>query len=173
MKVWYVLMTILILFLPGPGGEQLAANTNQQNEICYLIKSSVEDNSWWQARSFSEVKNKLSKYYSEPLLSKVTERTWNFIKRPTDWYCKTTVTSISVRYLTSQKAIASATLLNTDLVTGQLQKGTGYFSLHKTIAGWRIVAADYHWEEKIKDPRYPHRRKSSNHHGDNQITNMV
>ncbi len=148
MKLWHVVITALFFLLLAEGSH-LAANTAQQNEIYAIIKGSVEDDSWWQARNRDEVKEKLGKYYAEPLLSEVSERAWDFIARPTDWYCRAAVTDVSLKYRTSERATVSATLLNTDLVTGQIQKGTGHFSLHKTPLGWRIVSADYRWEEEV------------------------
>ncbi|NHM25566.1 hypothetical protein G7K71_00765 [Desulfofundulus sp. TPOSR] len=150
MKFWHVIITALFFLLLAKGSHP-AANTTikTQHEIYAIIKGAVEDDSWWQARNRNEVKEKLGRYYAEPMLSEVSERAWDFIARPTDWYCRATVADVSLKYLTSENALLSASLVNTDLVTGQIQKGTGYFSLHKTSSGWRIVSANYRWEKEI------------------------
>lgn len=137
---------LLLLLLVGQG----KATTGEQEErkLSAVIRGAVEDNSWWQARNREEVKQVLARYYTEPLLSQLTDRAWNFIAYPTDWYWKTVVTGVDIRFRTARKAEVLATLINTDVTNSHSFHGKAHYGLYKTEQGWRIVFVRYNWNEE-------------------------
>ncbi|WP_027357411.1 hypothetical protein [Desulfofundulus thermocisternus] len=159
MRFWPI-VTLAVIFLLIRGENHLAVSNPikmQYDDIYAVVKGAVEDKTWWQARNIYEVREKLGKYYAEPILSAISKRAWNFISQPTDWYVQTFVSAIYITSISTEKVTLKIDMVNKDLISGQIQEGTGYFSLHKTSSGWRIISADYRWEKEsntlgIKSP---------------------
>jgi len=116
-------------------------------QIWQVVHGAVEDQSWWTAGSENEVHEILSLYYAGPLLENYSRQVWAFISRPTDWYTRAEVTGGSITRLTDGRWKVRADLVNRDLRTGETGFGRATYILAENKNGWRIIAAEYSWND--------------------------
>ena len=144
-----LLAGLVLCFLAGKKGEpaQNFLTGKDQEEIQSAVRGGVEDNTWWEAKSKAELRQILARYYTEPLLEKISAESWAFIREPTDWYWQAQVKKMTVRG--QRKGIVSVTaeLELNDLITSRKDRGEAEFMLTKTREGWRIFSARYRWPE--------------------------
>ncbi len=118
-----------------------------KNALTEVIKGGIGDNSWWYAKSLSEVKTILSRYYTGPLLDQLSHDCWVFIQQPTDWYCQDSLTGIKIIHQDKSRAEVVALLKDYDLLTGESRAGEAKYIFIKTKQGWRICSAQYIWSQ--------------------------
>lgn len=142
-----IFITCLLIFMMGIYSD-ISGKTNEPflNDIFWkTIKGGVEDTSWWNAKSKDEVELILSRYYTGSLLNEVVKSSWDFIRKPTDWYWQVSLDSIEIKWQYDNLAGVSAILEDNNLITGDSEKGDAQFVLEKTKEGWRILSSSYYW----------------------------
>lgn len=136
------------LFLPANEGKEIedaiALPEKEKEEIFAVVKGGVEDNNWWKASNYQQLEDLLSRYYTGYFLKRITSDCWSFISRPTDWYWQPFLKEIKISPA-EDIVLVEADLELKDLNNGQVEKGRAVFLLKKTLRGWRIFFASYHW----------------------------
>lgn len=113
-----------------------------------VIRGAVENQSWMYSQSREEVSSSLSRYFIGDLLSDITNRCWDFIDEPTDWYSVARLEDVTILFNDDTRAVAEAIICIEDVDTGHNEVGKGLFTLVKTNVGWRISYASYSWNNK-------------------------
>lgn len=146
----FVFVLCFLLYFTESGrnaGALEQVSQTERSNIFAVIKGGVEDDSWWEAKSVTDVKSVLSKYYTGELLEELCGKVWNFVSMPTDWYWQTRVVEIKIVIKTKDMALLDADLEILDVTTNQKEKGGAQYIIKKTGEGWRIVNSSYSWPE--------------------------
>ncbi len=117
-------------------------------ELDNLIMCAVHDESWMYAKSPEETKEILSKYYAEPLLSKLTMSCWEFIEEPTDWYSKTSLEFFDIMENRDNEASGRVVVRIEDVDTGKSENIKGFFIFRRQSGKWKVYDYHYVWNPK-------------------------
>lgn len=140
-----VLMNIKMVQGIEVNGEALQVHP-ADGRIYQIVSGAVEDNGWMNCRNKKEVRQFLGKYFEGVLLDELTERTWEFIREPTDWYSVYKVVDLKIMFSDGNRALAEALIRIEDVDTGHNESGKGLFAMTRTAAGWRINYACFNWD---------------------------
>lgn len=148
--VKYLITFAICVFLSlNCAGAQCAINPqatgidNDEYNIKRLIKDAMEYD-WWSSETDYRVE--LSKFYTDPVLENILESVKEYRITSTDWYSLTFLENCHIVYKNGNTAVASACLKDIDVITNNVQKGRGVFTLQKSQDGfWRIKDMDFYW----------------------------
>ncbi len=124
--------------------EASESNLSDQ-ELLDVIKGAVEDDRWLFVKSPEMARCVLAQYYTGQLLEENTQQVWETVKYPTDWYWKAAAQNIKVISNNGKEAVATAEILDYDLITGEIKHGQAKYFLLNTEKGWRVAEAKYQW----------------------------
>ncbi|MFZ5597318.1 MAG: hypothetical protein ACOY31_09955 [Bacillota bacterium] len=155
MKLFKVLLTIAVIFLlmnvsfseTVVGHYGTDKNINHTEEIKETVRGAVEDVEWMSCKSKDEVRSVLARYYEGYLLDDITEKSWDFIKEPTDWYSRAKIVDMAIISDDGEKATVEALIGIEDVDSGHNEVGKGLFTMAKSDKGWRINYTSFSWEE--------------------------
>ncbi|MFZ5647170.1 MAG: hypothetical protein ACOY30_06070 [Bacillota bacterium] len=157
-KAFMVLLAFLVLMnikitVEGieVNGEVRQDRSANHAEIYKTVSGAVEDNGWMTCRSKEEVRSFLSRYFEGFLLDELTEKTWNFIKEPTDWYSLARVVDLKILYSDGNRAVAEAIIRIEDVDTGHNEFGKGLFAMTYKGEGWKINYVCFNWGTQSED----------------------
>jgi len=109
------------------------------------VRGAVEDLGWMTAESKQEVYSLLRRYFGGNLLDDLTEKCWDFIKEPTDWYSVAKLTDLKVLSNDGKRAVVEALIRIEDVDTGYTETGKGLFTMKAVGEEWIINYMDIHW----------------------------
>ncbi len=146
---WFPVVLICSVFIPGlcMSSGSAEKTSSLKNDLAEVINEGISDNNWWHANSLEEVRTILSRYYTGDLLDQLSQDCWEFIRQPTDWYCRDSLTDIKIIRQDKSRAEVIAPLKDYDLLTGECRAGEAKYILIKTEQGWRICSARYNWPQ--------------------------
>jgi len=109
------------------------------------VRGSIEDQSWMTSGSKQEVHSILKRYFEGDLLEDLTEKCWDFIKEPTDWYSEAKLIDMKVLYNDGKRAVVEALIRIEDVHTGHNETGKGLFTMNSAGDEWRINYMVIQW----------------------------
>jgi len=115
------------------------------SKIENTVRGSIEDQSWMTSVSKQEVHSLLKRYFAGNLLEDLTEKCWDFIKEPTDWYSEAKVIDMKVLYNDGKRAVVEALIRIEDVDTGHNEIGKGLFTMNSAGDQWRINYMAIQW----------------------------
>ncbi|TYO97782.1 hypothetical protein [Desulfallas thermosapovorans] len=146
---YLITFAVCLLFSLNCAGAQYAVDPratvidNEEHNIMRLIKQAMEYN-WWSSESNYQVE--LSRFYTDPALDNILDSVKKYRVTSTDWYSLTFLENCHIVYKNGNTAVASAYLKDIDVITKNVQKGRGVFTLQKSQDGfWRIKDMDFYW----------------------------
>lgn len=121
-----------------------ADNNNDEElkslDISKVIEGAVEDNSWMQAKSKTELSSTLEKYFVGDLLEHTVDQCWYFVNLNSDWYGKMHLLDISIVNINLDLDEATVVAYINEVDANNMANTTLYmtFVLQLTPDGWRI-----------------------------------
>ncbi len=116
-----------------------------EESVIQVVVRALAADDFFGADSKPELRTILERTYAGPLLDKLTDAVWE--ARNTDNCGGARVTEWLAISVNGETAVVKASVEALDWASGRYDYGTALFTLTYTVAGWRIVQADYHWAE--------------------------
>ncbi len=128
------------------GGKEGTGPARPGFELEAVVRGAVEDQSWIYSKTREDLSSALSRYYGGLLLEDLVCRSWEFVRRPTDWYSTASLKEIRVLYDDGKRAVVEAVISIEDVDAGHNETGKGLFAMLRTPGGWRVYYASYSWK---------------------------
>lgn len=132
--------------ITGHSGQEGSCNLADPISIRQVIESAVTDNSWLYCTDRRCLYDMLARYYTGPLLERLTDECLQFNQLHTDWYSVATVSRLTIIGAEPPRSYAMADIIYVDIITGRAYQGQGEFELLLTRDGWRIELVTYNWQ---------------------------
>lgn len=133
--------------IEGNGKHKDEYNQREKYDVEEIIRGAVEDQSWMYSQCRQDVQLSLGKYFDGVILNDLTERSWQLIAQPTDWYSLTRLKEVNIIYDDGGRAIVEALISIEDLDSGNNEIGKGLFTMLKRQDGWRINYTSFSWND--------------------------
>lgn len=148
---FFVIMNIKVVEGIEVNGGATRDHPVNQSDIYEIVRGAVEDSGWMSCRSKNEVRQFLGRYFEGVLLDDLTERTWEFIREPTDWYSVYKVADLKIMCSDGKRALAEALIRIEDVNTGHNDFGKGLFAMTHGSGGWRINYVCFNWGRQAEE----------------------
>lgn len=133
--------------IEGKGKQIDEYNQRVKYDIENIIRGAVEDQAWMYSQSRQDLQGSLGKYFDGVILEDLTERSWQLIAQPTDWYSVARLKEVNIIYDDGDRVIVEALISIEDMDAGNNEIGKGLFTMQKKQYGWRINYTSFSWND--------------------------